>query len=108
MTKDREAEVIEDMTLEEASDLVFEHFLGDENLAEYLIEHYGACPEFKATIAFHTMQSAMWFAEKELGGLIVQFAEDGMILDEILNGWEKSYPGASQAWRILQRNWWEP
>ena len=89
-----------DLRLEDAADLVINEMMGSANAKEWLTgAHSVATPNIKASIAYHIMQSNMYFAEKETGDS----------KDEILKSWDEIFhPALSHAWSMLQTFWWCP
>ena len=87
--------------LEEAADLVIIELVGSDNAKEHLlrVDPPTISENIKATIAYHILQSNMYFAEKETGDS----------KDEILKSWDRVIdPRMSDAWRMIQSYWWCP
>ena len=86
-------------TLEQASDLIINELLGSDTANQTIVLMTSV--QTRATIAYHVMQSSMYFAEKEIG----EFASK----DEILASWDEVIdPNMSYSWELLQSWWWSP
>ena len=87
-------------SLNEAAELVIIEMIGSDHVKEWLIgDNRTSTERIRATIAFHTYQSCMWFAEKESGDS----------KEDILASWDRNIdPRMSYAWRMLQSYWWCP